>query len=288
MKKFGRNYSLSVQQQNGKVRVITLPFTIEFDITRNILSSANVASFRVMNLALETRNQIRKNVYNSGDPRFISLRAGYGDNLPVIFSGDLFQAWSVREGNTFVTQMESLDGGFAFANSVTSTPFQAGTPVGTVYKNLIDGLENYGVSPGAVGQYDQVLSRGNTYNGSTMQILNEHTGGATFIDNRKVNILRNNECLQGQVNTISPTMGLLGTPVLEETILHVPILFEPALVVGQKVFLDTVTEPVYRGYYKIISLKHRGTISSAVGGNATTEVGLFGGGQELSIVGDIF
>lgn len=285
MLKFGRNYSLSVQQRNGEERIINLPFTVEFDITRNIYSSANVASIRVYNLALETRNQIRKNSFNSGDLRFITLRAGYGENLPIIFTGNLSSAWSVREGSSFITQMESFDGGFAFENGVTSTSFEAGTPLSVIYENLLNSLP--AVSVGAVGNFPGAITRGNTYSGNTMSILRDKTGGAVFIDNGKANILGNNECLEGQVTSISPELGLLGTPVLEETILNVDILFEPRIVVGQKLFLDTVTDPVYRGYYKVISIKHRGTISSAVAGDAVTSVGLFAGPEALSVVGDL-
>ena len=50
MDKFGRNYLLTVQLQDLSPLVIEPPFTLEFDITQNILTSANVCQFRIYNL----------------------------------------------------------------------------------------------------------------------------------------------------------------------------------------------------------------------------------------------
>ena len=51
MNKFGRNYLLTVQDDVGVLlSTVTLPITIEFDITRNTLASANVCQIRLYNL----------------------------------------------------------------------------------------------------------------------------------------------------------------------------------------------------------------------------------------------
>src|ERR1017187_1050595 len=98
MDKFGRNYILTVETQNNDLLIIQPPFTVEFDITRNTLTSANVCSIRIYNLSQNNRNKIRFNIMDTGDFRSVQLQAGYGTNLPIIFSGNITQAWSVREG----------------------------------------------------------------------------------------------------------------------------------------------------------------------------------------------
>lgn len=273
MDKFGRNYILDVQTQSGSTLTISLPFTIEIDITRNTLTSANVCQIRVYNLSLKNRNQIRFNNSDYGQFREIVLRAGYGTRLAEIFRGNISQAWSVREGVNFITQIECYDGGFAFSNGVTNTQFPAGTPQKVILSSLAGSLPH--VSLGAVGDYPGTTGRGTSYSGSTTDILRELSGGGFFIDKGKANILGTNEYIANagtfnQVNTISSASGLLGTPVLEQTIVRFDMLFEPTLNAGQKIILDSITEQNFNGDYKVTAVKHRGMISESVGGSIIT------------------
>lgn len=282
MAKFNRNYILTVQTENGDILTVKPPFTLEFDITRNTLTSANVCSVRVYNLSQNHRNQIRFNIMDTQLFRGIELKAGYGTNLPIVFSGNINQAWSVREGVNFITAIECYDGGFAFANNQTNETFPSGTAMQTVVESMAGSLT--GVTVGVVGNFPGALSRASSYSGSTLDLMRELTGGATFIDNGKVNVLGNSECLQGETLIVNADTGLLGTPVREQTLLTFDMLFEPSLVVGQQLYLQSSTEANFNGAYKVISVKHRGTISESVCGDAVTTVGMFYGTQALSTV----
>lgn len=285
--KFNRNYQLSVQKQNGDTLTIMLPFTIEFDIQRNILSSANVCSIRIYNLNENNRNQIRKNLLDYTDLRLVELRAGYDRNLPIIFKGNISQAWSVREGSNFITTIECFDGGQAFANSLYAKTYPANTEIRSIFEDMISSLP--GISVGKIGNYSGQISRGNAYNGSTASLLGELSGGGFFVDNMTGNILKNlsydadrktmvSEYLPGDILLIDSSTGLLGTPVLEQTYLNFDMLFEPRLILGQKVQLNSSTGyQGVNGEYKVISLNHRGMISDAVCGDAITSVGLLTG-----------
>lgn len=247
-----------------------LPFTVEFDITRNTLTSANVCQIRIYNLSPKNRNLIRKNVNDYNIFRLITLKAGYGSNMPVIFTGNITQAWSVREGVNFITQIECFDGGFAFANSLSNVVFPANTAQNTVIKTLTEDLDH--VSVGAIGSYPGQLSRGNSYSGSTTGLLAQITGGGFFIDNGRANVLGTNECLLdiGGTKVINAKLGLLGTPVLERTIVHFDMIFEPSLFPAQRIFLESATDVNFNGDYKVTAVKHRGMISAAVCGEAIT------------------
>lgn len=272
MIKFGRNYSLRIQVSDVQTLTISLPFTIEFDITRNTLTSANVCQIRIYNLSQKNRGLVRYNASNQQFPhRSIELRAGYGTNLPIIFSGNITQAWSVREGVNFITQIECYDGGFAFGNGVTDTQFPAGTEQKTVIKTLIGSLPF--VTLGGVGDYPGTLSRGNTYSGNTTEILSQITGGGFFVDQGRGNALGTNEFLEdigAGITVINAASGLLGTPVLEQTIVRFDMIFEPNLQAGQKIKLESITEANFNGEYKVTAVKHRGMISEAVCGDAVT------------------
>ncbi len=278
MDKFGRNYHLKIGVASGTPIEITLPFTIEFDITRNTLTSANVCQIRIYNLSAVNRNQIRFNASDYGQFRAIELRAGYGQtNLPIIFTGNISQAWSVREGVNFITQIECYDGGFAFVNGKISQPFAAGTTYRSAIKGMAETLPN--VTVGAIGNFADLtgndkLVRGNSYSGNTMKILGEQTGGAAFIDLGRFNALKTNEFIAGAevggLGLINSKSGLLNTPVLEHTIVRFDMIFEPSLVVAQRIRLDSLTKNNFNGDYKVTAIKHRGMISEAVCGNVVT------------------
>ncbi len=285
--KLGRNYSLAVQTIEKDFLRIAPPISIEFDINRNTLSSLNTASIRIYNLSDDSRNQIRKNAQNTGDLRQVSLVAGYGKNMGTLFTGTMSQAWSVREGVNFITQIECFDGGFAVLNGEFSQTFQANTKQTDILGTMIDSLPS--VSRGAIGSHPGSISRANPYSGNTVSLLNELTNGGFFIDNGKANCLGDSECIAGDVPVINEKSGLLGTPVLEQTFLTFDMIFEPKIYIGQKVQLQSSTFKDINGnnlngFYKVVSLKHRGMISESVCGDAVTSVGLLYGVVALTQV----
>jgi len=301
--KFGRNYELSigvdvVDRSATNTITIALPFTIEFDITRNVLTSANVCQIKIFNLNEKTRNKIRFNFFNTGEYRPIILKAGYGSGvLPVIFTGNISQAWSVRDGVNFVTTIECYDGGWAFATSKARAQFEAGTITKQQIESLAETMSQYNVSKGAIGDYPNVSTRAASYSGNTMEIINQLSGNGAYIDNGSVHCLGNSECTEGGIALIDASSGLLGTPVLERTLLTFDMLFEPGVIVGQKIKLESLTNSsvnsssmdssgkTINGDYKVISIKHRGTISSSICGDAVTSLGMFFGTSELTVFG---
>lgn len=255
---------------NGTL-TIAPPFTIEFDITRNTLTSANVCQIRLYNLSLINRNLIRFNITDYGTFRSIELKAGYGkSNLPTIFTGNISQAWSVREGVNFITQIECYDGGFAFNNAKVNTQVPANTDQRNAFVNIaktMPGLTVGAVSPTIGG----TLARGNSFSGPTIDALRDIAGDSVFVDQSKINALQKDEYISNlSYITINPKSGLLGTPILEQTIVRFDMVFEPGLNVAQKVKLESNTEGNFNGDYKVTAVKHRGMISDSVCGSVIT------------------
>lgn len=324
--KLFRSYLLTVQTQssedsNGLTQtpeylIVQPPFTIEFDITRNIATSANVCQIRIFNLSADNRNNLRFNIFNIYQYRSIQLRAGYslnppinantgifqlsqaqvqsgfGTNLPIIFQGNLTAGSSVREGVNFVTTLECFDGGFAFDTGITNTTFPGpntpggdnGTPVNTIIQSLMTSLPN--VTVGAIGSgYTGNIPRGRALNGNTVDLLRDYTGGGFFIDTEKGYALGTNECLQGDMPLINSSAGLLGTPVLELNQLTFDMVFEPRIIPAQLIQLESSTDKNFNGFYKINSIKHRGMISPSVCGEVITSLGMYTGIGPLATLG---
>lgn len=284
MRKLGRNYILRVESSEVGTVEVKPPFTLEFDIVKNVLSSANTATFSIYNLAENTRNQIRKDELDYGLLKQITFDAGYGENFSEVMSGNVIQAYSSKQGNNIVTSLQCFDGGFAFANSKINKSYPSGALQRSVVLDMVKSLEDYNIKTGAIGNIPGTLGRGNSYSGNTVEILKEITGGGFYIDNEKANVLSDDEVVESDIDLIDASFGLLGTPRREQTFLMLDLLFEPRFKIGQSIILDSVTEKIFNGAYKIVSLKHSGTISEAVSGSATTTVGLSFWGKNLKTI----
>lgn len=287
MDKLNRNYFLSVLDTSLTSFIqVELPFTVEFDISTNTLIGVTDANFRIYNLARENRGRIRQDQTEFRFNRPISFAAGYATNLPTLFRGNVNQAWSVREGTDFITEIIAQDYGFASVNATINTSFAAGTPRQSIIEALVGSLAQFGITRGVIGSFPGEIPRGNAYSGNTFDILNQMTGGAVFVDKGRIYLLGDNEALAGQLTTIGPGNGLLGTPVRENTYVYVNMIFEPRLILGQVLNLESETgDSSVNGEYKVISLKHRGMISPAICGTAITSVGLAKGNAAINTVG---
>lgn len=308
--KFNRNYLLAVELDNGENLFIEPPFTIDFDIVRQSFSSTNDASIRVYNLSEKNRNQIRYDFSDyAGKIRKVVLKAGYEKNLPVIFTGNLNQAWSLREGTDFITTIKAYDGGTAFVNSFA--PATSTFPAGTTYFNVLTTLLNNlnGVTIGAIGDsfikdpsgnyYN--LTRSNSYSGNIVDILSTITNRSFAIDNGKSFILNNSEYIDdGSVKIISSDSGLLDTPLRENNLVTLSMIFEPQLNLYNLIELRSATNFAVssinnrtlfpsatansvnvNGFYKVTSIRHQGMISPDVCGEVVTTIQLFNGNGKL-------
>jgi hypothetical protein len=288
--KLNRNCLLSIQKA-GEPSFLNLerPFTVEFDVTQNTMAAVTDSNFRIYNLAETTRAQLRQDAYGYGQDsygqfRFMSFAAGYGDNLSNLFSGNLLQAWSVRQGPDWITTVVAQDYGAANVHAQFKQAYSAGTPVQAIILDLIDALRPYGISRGTVSQFDGTLVRGNTYCGNPADLLREITGGAFFVSNGRAYCLRDNEAFQGELPVLSPASGLRNTPVRENSFVHLEMILEPRLKVGQIVKLESLTGEGMNGEWKVVSLRHQGVISETAGGEATTSVGLMSATAGLALV----
>lgn len=283
--KYQRSYILTLDGQNFFAPlVLTTPFTLEFDIQRDNYASTNRATLRIYNLSQAHRTLITRDQYDYSflNDIIITFQAGYGlgPQYPIVFKGQASRAYSVREGTDFVTTIEAYDGGTAFQNATTERSWVRDTPMNQIYSDLISDLAPYGISKGAVSNIVGNLSKGMALNGNTVEILREISNSNFFIDNLNANVLLANDAIGGNQVTINAQSGLLGTPLKEQQLLIFDILFEPRLVIGSTVNIQSQTAlSVYNGPHKVVAVHHKGTISSAVAGDAittlTVESGIF-------------
>lgn len=268
---------------DGQTIEILPPFTVEFDINRKDLAAASEANIRIFNLNEDRRKRIYKDGQDFSLYKQVQLDAGYGTDLSNIFKGNIRQAYSVREGTNYITEINAFDGGDALINGTVEQSFLSGTPKNQIIDTVIGSMPN--VTKGVVGQFEGSSLRGSVVSGNSANILKEMTNGGFFIDSEKVYCLNPEECVQGQVTVIDSDMGLLGTPKREGSVITVEILFEPRIKMAQIIQLNSITEKNYNSIYKVVGIKHRGTISDAICADAVTTLTLWVGPKQFRVVG---
>jgi hypothetical protein len=295
--KFGRTYTLSIQTNpltlaeaklaNPTINEIVIknPFTIRFNVTTSLLSSAHVATITVYNLGKTTRDLIFKDVIDPRVYRRITLSAGYAGREAVIFRGNIMYASSTRHGTEWQTTINCFDGGFGISNGVLDPPKSySGQLATTIIKDLVKsmpGLKLKYISP-ISNTIDKGVYLGNSWE-YVVDLWNSYTYdqktdtyGHVYIDREDVFLTTRNEVLNKGIVNISAKSGLLDTPDKFDTRINIKMLFEPFLQIGQLINVIS-TVPEANGNAKIVAMNHIGTISDAVGGELITTLDLWNG-----------
>lgn len=278
--KLQRTYNLLIELEDGEAIVIEPPITIAFSIQRHNLASANTMSLQVYNLGVETRNRIFQDRYNPKQYKKIILQGGYsGMNgfLATMFVGNIFEAYSERSGSDIITNITSRDGGFDIANSLANFTLSAGTSNRDVVTTLIDQFLK--ISAGAIGEIPGQKKRGVVCLGNTIELIKRETGNKFFIDLEKINVLKDNEVIIGDVPLINSDTGLLGTPQRQDSYLTIDMVFEPRITIGQVIEVQSDIQKQFNGQFKVIGASHAGIISESVGGECRTTLNLLIGTQ---------
>jgi hypothetical protein len=269
--KWGRRYRLRVQSIGGNEIIIENPFTIRFSVQKHILSDLNTATLQVYNLSETTRALLYKDFFQQNEYRRVIFEAGY-DTFSKVYEGFLFSCTSTRERADIITTFVSKDGGYDIANAVLQQTYIAETPVTQIFNDAVGIMPN--LSMGKVGNFPIVLKRPVTIDECAWDAVQKYSNGNCYIENQQVYILNNNETIEGDIQVIDPSTGLLSTPIREEGWFSFKMLFEPRLKLSQYLVIKSSVMKEYNSAYKVIGIQHQGIISEAVNGACHTNIQL--------------
>lgn len=268
-----RKFKLSIQTFDGQTVVIANPFTLEFEIQRTFLSSVNIGSFKLYNLSKFNRNLLRKDLQDTGVRKKIKLEVGYGNQLSTVFKGHIKQGYSERQGVNIISHMESGDGAYVAVNSKFQKSFPKNSDRQEIINDVVAQLKKDGVATGAIGKIKGKIPRGNTYNGQTVEVLQQTVGNSFFIDNETVNVLNDNEVIEGKTIVVSSQSGLLNTPIRQGYVVSFDTLLDPRIKIGQRIKIESSTlDADVRTSYKVMAVTHKGIISDAINGQCITTI----------------
>ena len=270
--------------------IVDFPLTLNLHVQRSTLSSSNTGHFTIYNLQDATRRQILKDWFDNdvNHMRKMILYAGYlsetqqGKTIPAIFHGDIQWAYSYRQKQDWITEIEAFDGGDALQNGQVDVSAPSGYDLKSVIASVIGTLP--GVSQGVIGNVAAAQSsRGLCLSGNSWEVLKKLAPDAeVYVDDEKVNVMAKNDYIQtgAAVPLISSDTGLLETPRKFNDRIEVKILFEPTMRVGMLVKIQSI-ETFYNGLFCVKGVTHSGTISGAIGGQMITTLSVWRGTEGL-------
>lgn len=282
LEKNPRAYGDPVPTDPAAFATIELPYTLEFTISRGAMSAANTASFTVYNLSQKTREQVFFDQFNMDQYKSAKLWAGYGDSLSLVFNGNIQQSWSHKPSgsNNVLTEIQAREGAFQIANGYTTQQFNGSQSYDEVLKRLC--LDMPFMDTPIVSKRDNKPVRSCALSGNTWKLIETYSNGDATIDNNRIVIVKEYECIGSTALLINAETGLLGSPYRANKTLEFTTLFTPQLEIGMAVRIESQINPQLNGFYKVVGFTHNGTISSAVAGDATTTVQLWLGMQTLT------
>ena len=276
-KKFQCHYRLLINwyddKGNPQQAIVRDPITIDFNVTKST-QSENSTNITIYNLDASTREAIYQDkILLDTNPyiKWVTLEAGYGEAITVVSMGYIQECHSYRQGVDFVTVMNVTDPDIL--TEYCGVTFEAGTTFKEAYEYLVSRLPSLKI--GETGALEGIFEVPTVFNGNTFMLINKLTGGHTFVDNRQVHTLNDNETLSDYgCYLIAADTGLLGTPKRYDHILEISMLFEPTIKIGQMIDLRSSTWADFNGQYKVLGLNHSCLISGAVEGTRTTTLQL--------------
>lgn len=280
-------YQIKAQGADGAVTTIELPFTSEIGIRREIQNSPAEADVTILNLNMNTRENLYFDRYNFAGYRTFEIYLGYGGQLSLCFKGNIMECYSVRKGVNFETHINAWDGGAFFVSGWNSRSYNNSDPskqIEALQGEVADSKVLVGkVSERLDNDIDQII-RPTAYYDKTYDNIKNIAGDNydTFVENEKLYVMRKDEARDGAVTLISAETGLIETPRKQEYTLEVTMMLEPRLQVGQMAELQSITAPRFNGTYKIIGVDHNATISENESNeNKTKVILLYNGGGFL-------
>jgi len=235
---------------------------IMFTVTKQFTASLNTAEIIVYNLSESSRNQITEEFTK------VKLFAGYDNDLPLIFQGDLVNATHLKDQTEWVTTILASDGFKAFKGTINQS-LPAGTTMPEAVSIVSDKLEGVtkGVRQGLTNCLSgkksilrQVQLSGNLKDAFTK--LSKTCGFDFSVNDEKFETTSPGQPITDvQPVIINQANGMIGSPERTEIGVNVSVLLTPSLLVGRRIQIKSQTERVNFGngfFRKIPSIKNEG------------------------------
>lgn len=264
MKNWDRQYRLSAGQAGAVGFLIgegSVPLHISFSFEKADTTSQNNGKVSIWNLSPDHLAELNK------DDCVVTLRAGYGSVMPLVFSGIVTYAKTKDDGSDRCTEVELVDTRMAVRDTYVSVSYAGKV---NCKKLIEDTAEQMGLT--VKFSYNATfrdIPNGYSYVGPAKNVLTKacDTSGLVWgINNGVLQVKRPNDTMSREVYKLSAETGMIGTPERVQISdgdnkastqygWDVKYLMNAAIDVDDYVYLDSV---MARGYFRVYSVSIEG------------------------------
>lgn len=252
MNRFIRDYELIITLTSNEVVKIIPEIRIQFEVNKSIYGGLNSCKIRIYNLSEDKRMKLVKDKEDNTILMPFLFKAGY-NKLETLFKGNVWEAYSVKQGADFVTFISSLDGGYDFVNSFTSKTVKNDNYI----DYIINDMPN--TNKGRITNKKRLV-RPKVLVGNSCKLIEEclEDDETYYIDENKLYIIKENEVIDDFIPLVNARTGLLETPVKKNQEVTFKTLLNPSLKIGGLVELESIGAKHLNGVYKIVTIKYSG------------------------------
>lgn len=273
---FGRSWALTV----GTLELSQ--FDLKFRVEKTLKAEPNKCVIEVFNLSQEHRSQLAEQMPGKTSVKKarkqakeqktsmpllgtipVRLEAGYGEDIDLLFLGDLRTCDTEIVDADYVTTLSTGDADKAFKTSRVSLAVGPKTPLNTVMaavlKTLGLGLGNLSTVVQKLQGGSTTLPRGAVLSGPTARVLSDLCRSADiewFIEDGVPTFVNLNKSLAGTAVKLSEKTGLVGSPSVDSAgLMKCRSLIIPGMRCGRVLVLDSL---IVKGNYRIEKLVYEG------------------------------
>jgi hypothetical protein len=236
---------------------IEYPLSIKFTVSRGIAHGYPLANISLYNLSEATRAFIFHDYWDNETYHRIQLFAGYGNDSTLIFDGRIKTAYSAHENTEVVTHIEAIE---FDGDQAVSLSFPKNSLLLDIIKNVCGKYLRFFV-PALIVVPNEIFERGLNLTGSVARIIHRLADGMDIFSLNKLYIVPHDAVIERRNLVLTSSTGLLSTPKRYDQFLEAQTIFEPGILLGQGIKIESSIEPLWNGYYKILGIKHDAIIS---------------------------
>jgi Baseplate hub gp41 len=231
----------------GGLEIIDL--RISFNVALSLVGFPSTATIQIYNLNKSNRNKIKEEFTK------IFLYAGYEENVPLIFSGDLVNVTHEKNGPDWITNLFCGDAIRSINNSTVNKTLPPGATTESMFDELVGQMD--GVTKGVTEGLKNCLTkkrsllRSIVLSGNVKDWLDKLAQNCGFdysINNDIIETTVKNKPLNDEpVIIIKQDNGMIGSPELTETGVKVKSLLIPQMKLGRQVEIQSISAKINIG-----------------------------------------
>lgn len=265
---YDRQYSLTI---NDGVQERTVSgLRVNFTITKSVISRPNVAIISIYNPNKETLALLQRRYAR------VELSAGYGDDISLIFTGQIRNIQILKTNTDVIATIHSGDGELDWQNATINKTYAATVDIGTIIRDVFSSFENLDIENLSDLPMGAINALGLSLSGKSSDILDDlaaqHGFEWSIQDGGLISVSVDKALTANGIVVLSPTTGLIGSPTLTIIGANATSLLNPSLVPGSQFELIAQGAEIQVGDLTIVGLGDLGLTNDASGVYKVLEV----------------